>query len=198
MRDRGHCSGPFAAPSPPLWEVYAELCGTRLFRARVAWQEHVLVVRYLARARSAGFAAEQLAQLVAHHLFGTARRLGRKNALADPQRALRLLARSSLPAAGVVQVQWPDLAALHLRGFEAGPQRMLRRWVLRRAQLLRRGFFEPRPDSRRATLWGERFVVAPGEDWFQQCLSTLSKAAVRAVCRGDFRALDDPCCTLAL
>ncbi len=198
MDRRKGCSSSPVGPAPPLWEVYAELCGSRLFRRQVAWQEHARVVRYLARADCAREAAWELRRLVAHHLFASARRLGRRNALADPRRALKLLVRNTLPAAAVVQEQTAGLTKLHLGGFEPEARLILRHWVLRRADTLRRAFFEPRPDSDRAALWGERFVAAPGDDWFQQCLGTMSKGSVRAVCQGDLLALSDRVDRLAL
>lgn len=171
-----------SATSPPLWEVYAQLCDDPLFRLRVGWRHHELVVRHLARAACPRLAALELRQIVAHHLFGTARRAGRRNALARVPQTLGLLRANALPTADGVTSQAPALEDRHLGRFEPRRREVLHQWVLRRASTLRRAFFEPKRGSQSNALWGERFVSAPGRDWYQQCLAMMSKGSVRAVC----------------
>jgi len=179
-----------ATTRPPLWEVYGQLCENPWVRQRVGWQHHELVVRHLARAACPRRAALELQQIVTHHLFGSARRVGRHNALAEVRQTLGLLRASTLPTAGVLRQQAPRLGATHLECFEPEPREVLHQWVLRRADRLRRAFFEPKPGSPSLALWGQRFVSAPGQDWYQQCLAMMDKASVRAVCRGALSAFE--------
>lgn len=188
---------PGATP-PPLWEVYVHLCDTAAFQQRVGWQHHGLVVRHLARADCRRLAALEVRQIVAHHLFGSAGRVGRHNALADPGQALQLLRASTLPPAAALRREAPRLEAEHLGNIEPEARKSLHRWVLRRADTLRRAFFEPRPGAGSTALWGSRFVSAHGRDWYQQCLAMMSKAAVRVACRGVFSAMDEMRAGLAL
>lgn len=189
MTDAICCLEISGAKQPPVWEVYARLCETTVFRQRVGWQHHELVVRHLLSAGRPLLAALEIRQIVAHHLFGSASHHGRHNALAKPSETLDLLRKSVLPPAAAQRRQAPWLRAKHLRNLEPEPGEILHQWVLRRADALVRGFFEPRPGSRSGALWGQRFVSAFGRDWYQQCLGTMSKASVRNVCRGNFSAL---------
>jgi hypothetical protein len=182
------CQGGPAEVRPPLWEVYADLCETAVFQQRVAWPLHGLVVKHLVRADCRRRAALELHQIVAHPLFDAASAVGRRNALADPAEALRLL-QSALPDASTQRRQADRLAARHLARLAAEPRRLVHRWVLRRADTLRQAFFEPRPGSASDDLWGQRYARAAGRDWYQRCLATMSKATTRRVCRGGCDAL---------
>ncbi len=177
------------AAQTPVWEIYSELCGNRLFRSRVGWQDHGLVVRYLVRSPSPLEAALVLRRLVGHPLFEKASRQGRRNCLAEPERATRLLAHGALPAPRVAREQAEDLSRRHLASLDVRGRTMVKRWALQRLETVRRGFFEPRRGSRRDAWWGERLARAGGGDWFQRCLGTMSLGAIQAVCRGDLAVL---------
>jgi len=198
MKDPTEISGSLSATPPPLWEVYIELCEDRLFRRRVGWQHHELVIRHLAHADRYRLAALELREIVRHHLFGSARPVGRRSALADPRQTLRLLRANTLPPADAVARQAPRLGAMHLGNLEPRVGRAAHQWVLCRADTLRRAFFETRQGSRNMALWGMRFVSAPGRDWYQQCLAMMDKGSVRAACRGAFAALDPKLISRAL
>ncbi len=178
---------------PALWEVYARLCEEPMVRERLIWQHHGLVVRHLVRAGCMVRAARELRTLVGHHLFASAGEVGRYNALASPGHALRLLEENTLPDAATRRRQAPGLLATHLRLTRPGVGEILNRWVLSRADLLAKVYFERRPRSRARSrsrgLWGERFRGTHGRDWYQECLSMMSGSAVHAACRGDLISL---------
>ena len=93
--------------------------------------------------------------------------------------------------------------AKHLGLTRPGVAEILNRWVLSRADHLTTVYFERRPlfrarplarplarsRSRSKRLWGERFVGVHGRDWYQECLSMMSRWAVHAACRGDLSSL---------
>ncbi len=174
---------------PALWEVYARLCEEPCVRDRLIWPHHGLVVRHLARGGGAVRGAREIRTLSAHHLFGSASEVGRYNALAHPRRALRLLEENTLPDAATRARQAPGFMEKHLRLTRPGVGEILNRWVLARAVRLSKVYFECRPGFRPPRLWGDRFVNVFGRDWYQECLSMMSRSAVHAACRGDLISL---------
>jgi hypothetical protein len=156
----------------------------------LAWQHHGLMVRHLACADCSRLAAREIRAIVGHHLFESAGDAGRQNALADPCHTLMLLGANTLPDAAKLKQQAPGLMAKHLGRTEPGARKILHQWVLDQADHLTKAFFERRPGSRSKRLLGDRFVNAYGRDWYQQCIGMMSKASVRAACRGDLIALE--------
>jgi hypothetical protein len=153
------------------------------------WQHHGLVVKHLARTGGAVRGAREIRTIIGHHLFGSAGEVGRYNALARPRHALGLLEENTLPDAATRKRQAPGFMARHLKLARPGVEEILNRWVLARASRVSKVYFERRPGSRSGRLWGDRFLSSGGRDWYQECLSRLSRSAVHAACRGDLISL---------